>query len=376
MARAVGPSPAVSAAPAAARPGEPTAPGDILVVDDSRDARALYQALLGDDDHRVRTAASGEAALAAIAASMPDLVLLDVSMPGMDGWEVLRRLRAMPGGGPAVVMLTAAHPEAQAIERGIKEGADAYLAKPIEGRELCARIRGTLEVHRLRRMLETHRRDQIAMLVHDLRHPLSSLGFLAELLAADDLPAGERSQAVETMRRMCVDMSRLVDGMLAASRLEAGVFAVDVRPTDAAAVVEPSLAVFRPIAARRRIELSWTGDRGVRFVGDAPKLRQAVDNLVSNAVKFAPKGGHVSVRTAREGNRVVLEVADDGPGVPPDERESIFARYAQGARGRASGGAGLGLAIALGIAAAHGGGLDVSDGPLGGAAFTLWVPAP
>lgn len=353
-------------------------PGDILIVDDFSDARALYEALLADDGHRVRTAATGKLALEAVAQQEPDLVLLDVSMPHMDGYEVLRRLRALPKGGPAVVMLTAAAREASAIERGLKGGADAYLTKPIDGRELCARVRGAIEVHRLRRMLEEHRRDQIAMLVHDLRHPLSSLGLVAELLEADDLPPDERRSAVETIRRMCSDMSRLVDGMLAASRLEAGVFAVDRRPTSLASVVEPSLAVFRPLASRRRIALEWEGTRAVSLAADAPKLRQAVDNLVANAVKFARKGGHVRLSTWVEpdgaDHRLVIEVADDGPGVSADERQHIFERYRQGARGRSAGGTGLGLAIARGIAEAHGGGLVVGESELGGAAFRLRLP--
>lgn len=351
--------------------------GDVLVVDDFEDARALYQALLTDDGHRVRTAASGVEALAEVAASEPDLVLLDVSMPGMDGYAVLERLRALPGGGPAVVMLTAAAREARAIERGIRSGADAYLTKPIDGRELAARVRGALEVHRLRRMLEANRRDQIAMLVHDLRHPLSSIGLVAELLLGDDVTPEERGDSVAAIQRMTTDMARLVDGVLAASRLGAGVFAVDKRPATAGAVVEPSLAVFRPVASRRKIKLSWAGRADLAIAADVPKLRQAVDNLMANALKFAPKGGRVRVRASREAERGrdVIEVSDDGPGVPVEEREAIFERYTQGASGRVAGrGTGLGLAIARGIAEAHGGGIEVGASDLGGAAFRLWVP--
>lgn len=354
-------------------------PGDILVVDDFADARALYEALLLEDGHRVRTAASGQRALDEVAAREPDLVLLDVSMPTMDGHEVLRRLRALSGGGPAVVMLTAAAREAQAIERGLRAGADAYLTKPIDARELCARVRGALEVHRLRRMLEAHRRDQIAMLVHDLRHPLGSLRLVAELLEGDDLSTADRASAIETIRRMCEDMARLVDGMLAASRLEAGVFAVERKRTRVGAVIGPTLNVFRPLATRRRVVIDWCGADDLPIDADEPKLRQAVDNLVANALKFVRKGGKVRIDASIEDATsrapvVVLQVSDDGPGVPPEERALIFDRYRQGARGRSAGGAGLGLAIARGIAEAHGGGIEVVDSPLGGAAFRLRVP--
>jgi signal transduction histidine kinase len=353
----------------------PPAAGDLLIVDDFRDTLTLYEAVLTEDGHRVRTASSGQEALRLIEEREPELVLLDVSMPGMDGVEVLRRLRARRGGGPAVIMLTAARREPHAIEAGLKEGADAYLTKPIDSRELVARVRAALESYRLRRMLEAQRRDHVAMLVHDLRHPLSSLGLIAEVLEAEDLPAADRQSVVAQMRAMCSEMARLVDGVLAASRLEAGVFSVDAREVRLGAIVDPMLAVFTPVAARRRVALAFEGDRELHVVADPVKLRQALDNLVANALKFTPRGGRVRVRVTREGDRRVFEVADSGPGIPPAEQDAIFDRYRQGARGRAAGGAGLGLAIARGIAEAHQGALAVAASDLGGAAFRLVLPA-
>ncbi len=349
--------------------------GDVLVVDDFPDSLALYDALLSEDGHRVRTALTGAKALTMIDEREPDVVLLDVSMPGMDGYEVLRRLRSRRGGGPAVLMLTAARRDPHAIEHGLREGADAYMTKPIESRELLARVRGALEAHRLKRMLEGQRRDHIAMLVHDLRHPLASLGLIAEVLQAEDLTAEERRSSVVTIRTLCADMARLVDGVLAASRLEAGVFTVDPRPTTARAILDPTIAALSPVATRRRITLVFEGDLDAHIAADAIKLRQAIDNLVANALKFTPKGGRVRVGVEAKAGQIAFEVGDSGPGIPVAERETIFDRYRQGKTGRTAGGAGLGLAIAKGIAEAHRGQLTVSDSPLGGASFRLSVPA-
>ncbi|MCL2447618.1 MAG: hybrid sensor histidine kinase/response regulator, partial [Polyangiaceae bacterium] len=349
--------------------------GDILIVDDFPDALALYEAMLTEHGHRVRTASSGAEALRRVDEREPELVLLDVQMPGMDGVEVLRRLRTRRDGGPYVIMLTAARREPHAIEAGLKEGADAYLTKPIDARELLARVRAALETFRLRRMLEAQRRDHIAMLVHDLRHPLSSLGLLAEVLETEDMSGQERDAATAQMRSLCSEMARLVDGVLAASRLEAGVFFVEPRPVALASVIQPLLSVFTPVAARRRVGLVFEGSLDQQVLGDPPKLRQALDNLVANALKFTPRGGRVRMRISRDLHAVVFEVADSGPGVPEAERHTIFDRYKQGSRGRAAGGAGLGLAIARGIAEAHGGSLTVSSADLGGAAFRLTLPA-
>jgi signal transduction histidine kinase len=351
------------------------AAGDLLIVDDFPDTLALYEALLAEDGHKIRTAQSGIEALRFVDEREPEVVLLDVSMPGLDGVEVLRRLRARRGGGPSVIMLTAARREPHAIEAGLKEGADAYLTKPIDSRELVARVRAALEAFRLRRMLEAQRRDHIAMLVHDLRHPLSSLGLIAEVLEADDLTSAERRDAVAQIRSLCSEMARLVDDVLLASRLEAGVFSVEPRPVQLRSIIEPTLAVFTPVAARRRVGLAFEGSLDVAVRADPHKLRQALDNIVANALKFTPRGGKVRVRASREVGEVVLEVADSGPGVGVAEQANIFDRYKQGLRGRAAGGAGLGLAIARGIAEAHRGTVSVSASDLGGAAFRISLPA-
>lgn len=363
----------MNASPALAAIGD--ACGDVLIVDDFPDTLALYEAVLAEDGHRVRVAANGDEALHKVEEHEPELVLLDVSMPGLDGVEVLRRLRTRRGGGPAVIMLTAARREPHAIEAGLKEGADAYLTKPIDSRELLARVRAALETFRLKRMLEAQRRDHIAMLVHDLRHPLSSLALIAEVLEAEDMSPQERHAAVMQIRGMCAEMTRLVDGVLAASRIEAGVFSVEPRTVNVGAIIEPMLAVFSPVATRRRVALVFEGSLQAQVRADPQKLRQALDNLVANALKFTPRGGRVRVRVWREGERVVFEVADSGPGIALDERSSIFVRYTQGARGRTAGGAGLGLAIARGIAEAHHGSVAVETGDLGGAAFRIEIPA-
>jgi two-component system sensor histidine kinase/response regulator len=348
--------------------------GDVLIVDDFPDTLALYEAILTEDGHRVRTASDGAAALREVDEQEPDLVLLDVSMPGIGGVEVLRRLRARRSGGPAVIMLTAARREPQSIEAGLKEGADAYLTKPIDSRELLARVRAALETSRLKRMLDAQRRDHVAMLVHDLRHPLSSLGLIAELLDTDDADPKERRAAVAQIRSMCTEMSRLIDGVLVASRLEAGVFTVDPRRIRARAVIEPMLAVFKPIALRRNVTLEFEGSLDLDLRADPHKLQQALDNLLANAVKFTPKGGRVRIRVWRDEEQCIFEIADSGPGIAAGERDTVFDRYKQGARGRTAGGAGLGLAIARGIAEAHHGQITVDTGDLGGASFRIALP--
>ena len=290
--------------PVSARPVMSGDAGDILIVDDFVDTLALYEALLTDDGHHVRVAQSGVEALRRVEEREPEVVLLDVSMPGMDGMEVLKWLRARPNGGPSVIMLTAARREPSAIESGLREGADAYLAKPIDGRELVARARGALESFRLKRQLEAQRRDHIAMLVHDLRHPLASLVLIAELLDVGIVSEEERREAVETIRRLSTEMGRLVDDVLMASRLEAGVFSVAPESVTIGELVDVSLRTFELAASRRKIEFIVEANREAKVRVDPLKLRQAIDNLLANAFKFTPRGGKVRF-SARDRKSVV-----------------------------------------------------------------------
>jgi two-component system sensor histidine kinase BaeS len=134
------------------------------------------------------------------------------------------------------------------------------------------------------------------------------------------------------------------------------------------------LKVFTPVATRRRVALEFDGSLDLEVRADPQKIRQALDNLVANALKFTPKGGRVRVKVWQEVQNVVFEIADTGPGIPEAERANVFDRYQQGTRGRAAGGAGLGLAIARGIAEAHGGTIAVTTGDLKGAAFRIALP--
>jgi signal transduction histidine kinase len=176
------------------------------------------------------------------------------------------------------------------------------------------------------------------------------------------------------MRGLCREMARLVDGVLVASRLEAGVFSVEPRMTSVRSIVQPMLAVFTPVAMSRRVALEFEGSLDLDVYADPQKLRQALDNLLANALKLTPRGGRVRLRVSQLLKETVFEISDSGPGVAPQETETIFDRYHQGSHGRAAGGAGLGLAIARGIAEAHHGTISVATGDLGGAAFRIVLP--
>ena len=347
----------------------------VLVVDDVDDNRLLLLALLEQDRYELVEARSGPEALACVAASRPDLILLDVSMPGMDGFEVIERLSAGDARDVPVVLITAAASEPEHVERGIALGAVEYVKKPIDGAELRARVRGILRVEKLRREVEALRRDHQAMVVHDLRHPVGKLGLIAELLDGDDdMPAAQRRAHAQAIRRICDEMTHLVDGVLEVARIDAGLVRAARRPTDVAALLESEARPFEALGARRRLTLELDVARAGQASLDGPALAQAVQNLLANALKFTPKGGRLRLEARQGAGRLHVAVDDSGPGVAEADAPFIFDRYHQAAGARARGSAGLGLAIVRAVAEAHGGHARLVASELGGARFELELP--
>ena len=259
------------------------------------------------------------------------------------------RLRARRGGGPAVIMLTAARREPHAIEAGLKEGADAYLTKPIDSRELVARVRAALETFRLKRVLEAQRRDHVAMLVHDLRHPLSSLGLIAEVLESEDLTAGRAAGDGRRRSAACAPRWRAwstASSPRAASRRASS--RSSRAPSRRARSSSPMLAVFTPVATRRRVALAFEGSLDLEVHADPHKLRQALDNVArQRAQVHAARRPRPRARRARGGarrRRRCSRSPTPGPGIARGRARPhlrpLQAGLARASRGRRRAGAG------------------------------------
>ena len=215
----------------------------------------------------------------------------------------------------------------------------------LAGRQVLGLERLGDEVERRERVLEAQRRDHIAMLVHDLRHPLSSLGLLAEVLDVRR-PTGRgtrvgRGADARHVPRNGAPGRRRPRRQPPRGRSFLGRASRRPSPSQSSC---PMLAVFTPVATRRRVALEFDGSLDLEVYADPQKLRQALDNLLANALKFTPRGGRVRVRVVHDSRcstEAVFGISDSGPGVAPQaERETIFDRYHQGAHGRAAGGAG------------------------------------
>lgn len=343
--------------------------GTVLVVDDQLQNRLLAEAQLLAEGYEVHLAESGAQCLELVDRQPIDLVLLDVMMPEMDGFETCRRIRAKGARGALpVLFLTASH-ESTVQERAVASGADDFLQKPINRSELLMRVRSLIRVARLQRQ-----RDQlIDLLVHDLKSPLSSIVSNAEFATegaegpsrdalADVLSAAERMQR---MILELLDIGRAEDGKLSATLADVSLESVLRR-------IERDSK--RSLDLRRQRLLLEIAAMTVR--ADETLLSRILQNLVENAMRYAPREGAISVDTAVNGQRARIRVRDEGPGIPEADRLRIFEKYGQVDAPRASRGSrGLGLFFCRLAAEAQGGQIWVEPNEPRGSVFILELEA-
>lgn len=224
-----------------------------------------------------------------------------------------------------------------------------------------------------------HEKDEfIATLSHELRTPLAAVVGWSALLRAGSLPEASRVRAIDAVARNATTLTRLTEDLLDLSRIATGKLRVELRPIDVAQVVEASVDAARPQAESLGIHLECEIDRApCRLLGDAERLQQVISNLLTNALKFTPRGGRIGVRVDHAADHVQIEVRDTGKGMSPEFLPYVFDRSRQAASSsrRGSDGLGLGLSIVRSLVQLHGGQVRAeSAGPGQGATFTVVLP--
>ena len=379
----------ISSAVPAETPPSDSSKARVLVVDDNADMRSYLSRLLGER-WQVETAPEGVSALQRIQENAPDLVIADVMMPGMDGFELLHLIRTREAIAKVPVMLLSARAGEEASAEGLRAGADDYVIKPFSARELVARVESRLTQARLnaaersaRQAAEQANRARdvfFTMLSHELRTPLMAVLAWTSLLKGNKLEQEEAVHALDLIERNARVQRRLVDDLLDISRIVTGRLRIDPRPVGTLAqMISTVVDSFRPAALAKHLTVETALEPNAGTVnGDSERLQQVVWNLLSNAIRFTPTGGRIQIRYARQGGHAELMVRDSGQGLAADALPHLFERYWQGAntQRRSHGqGLGLGLAIVHRIVELHGGHIAAaSEGAGHGSTFTVRLP--
>jgi signal transduction histidine kinase len=398
------------------------APGQILVVDDNPGNLVVAEAALAALDRTIVSVTSGKEALAKVLDHDFALVLLDVNMPNMDGFETAKWIRShertkhIP-----IIFVTAQEGDAAAVARAYELGAVDFLIKPVVPSVLRAKASVFIQLHerteqlateRMERQFESRRRQYetealrrdrdreqqanrelarlngaleqndrrkdtfIAILAHELRNPLAPIRTCVDLM--QQAPAKPPSaKMLEILDRQSSVLARLIDDLLDLSRIKQD--KIELRPEriDLVDVVEAALTTCKPLVDERRHAVVFDAPtESIAAVADSVRMTQVICNLVNNAARYTPASGRIEVSCGTDGDDVFIRVRDNGIGIPAEWQNTIFDMFVQErVRTDGSGGLGLGLALARRLVAMHRGSIRVESAGRGhGSMFEVRIP--
>ncbi|MEM8506080.1 MAG: hybrid sensor histidine kinase/response regulator [Cyanobacteria bacterium P01_D01_bin.1] len=369
----------------------------ILAVDDVPDNLFILESILSDvDEYDISCVEDGQTAIKKIAESPPDLILLDIMMPGIDGYEVTRRIRNNQSLPYIPILLVTAH-DHSSLSEGLDSGADDFIRKPFDIDELMARVRSLI---RLKQSLDEQREmirqrdDFVARLTHDLRTPLVAASRMLRLCIDGTFGTAPDSvkEALENIITNNQNLLQMTNTLLQVYRHEAGHKKLVFSAFSVYALASEVVTELKPLADEKNIDLSIEmfsaeGEALTQEVaaaaywieGDRIELRRLLTNLLGNAIKFTDTG-HISVQLSINSNAeqvpsaeaIEIAVKDTGPGIDEEAQKKIFEWFYQGSHMRA--GSGLGLHLSKRIAEMHRGTLTLESAVGKGSTFTLALP--
>lgn len=357
----------------------------LLVVDDDRINRELLMHLF-ERDYHISTAGSGREALDMLKADPTiDLVMLDIMMPHMSGLEVLSEIRETPETRNLPVILISAMANTRDVVNGLRLGANDYITKPVDVSVVVARVKTQLMVKRLLderqstitelTKAEKLRSQLFRIASHDLKTPLSNIR-MAEHLLRKMLPEDKQTnQTLDTIKLTIESMGSIISNFLDMVELQTGQMDIKLKPIELKDVVYNVLTQYEIAADKKEIKFDMQETEGW-VMADASRLIQVVSNLVSNAIKYSPPNSTITVSTRLENGLGYITVADQGPGIPEDEREKLYTEFGKLST-RPTGGessTGLGLWIVKHLTNAQQGDVGVDFPESGGSTF--WVSFP
>ncbi len=360
--------------------------GKVLIVDDEKDLVAMLAYNLGKKGYQTSTAYNGFEAWEKIESEKPDLLILDLMMPGLDGWEIcrlVRRSQTKEINDMGVLILSArAMPEERAY--GLEIGADDYLTKPFSLNELVLRVEKLANkrksVYELKEKMESlqssmHRKEtDLKRVVHDLRNPLLSIGASAKRM----LRRSQNEEELKILRMIHESSVRLtgwIDDTLSYNKLEAEMKEVDIQH-----LIQQVVTLLKETGEEKQIAISFDPSTSIPHVFCHEQLMfRTIENLLNNAVKYTPHGGKVDVTVTpylqwKEGGFIEISIKDTGIGIMEDEIHRIFEPFYRGRNNSGQTGAGLGLSLAKQTVESHGGKILVQSEPLRGSIFSILLP--
>ncbi len=356
-----------------------------MVVDDETDFQRLFSIILSKEGHEIVVASNGRQCLDLVEGQNFDLIILDVHMPVMDGYETIKRLRQFKKFKyTPIIFLTGVGTSPQDIDAGYLLGGNEYWTKPISVEELIVRVRSVLRIAEAEKQMRKLQQAFYSMVVHDLRNPIGAiLGFTDLLLEDKDILTKDHFEMISEINRADIHLLKIVKDLMELSQFESGEYLLHRHPVDLKEIVNEVSERVKVMRIQKNIAVDIQTGIITPLNVDPDRFAEVFENLFDNALRFTPVNGRISVMAenifsqhASDAHSVRIEITDTGSGIPEDELPTLFDknRIMIPKFRKAESRTGLGLVICREIIEAHGGTIGVESVVGKGSKFIITLP--
>lgn len=363
-------------------------PPTILVVDDNKKNLQVLGNILHEEAYKVAMAIEGNSAIKLANQLLPDLIILDIMMPGMDGFEVCKILKADENTKEIPIIFLTAKIEIDDVIEGFNLGGADYITKPFKRKELIVRIKNHLDlINSKRKIIEQANelkaanifKDKLFSIIgHDLRSPLSSLKLTFDLIVAGliDIHENDFMDTIKSLSKSTEEAYVLLENLLGWAKSESGTLEVIPENINMKEMAESTQRLLKLNLQNKSIELVIDIDQNINANADNQMIKTVLRNLVSNAIKFTPEHGRITIQSKQHDDKIITSIIDSGVGIPPENLDQLFI-----ARGKVrtygtnnEPGSGLGLILCYDFVEKNNGKLSVTSTVNVGSTFTFSLP--